>query len=387
MVSEDLNLRKFVAPEFIVGVGARKLAPRYMRNFGATKALIVTDPGVIKAGWTGDVVNGLIADNLDHVIFDRIKPNPRNTEVMEGAQVYWDNGCDVIIAVGGGSPMDCAKGIGIAVTNDCHVDSFEGVDQVHVPGPPLICIPTTSGTAADVSQFAIITNLSEYRKYAIISKTVVPDVSLIDPETNLTMDAHLTACTGMDSLVHAIEAFFSLANSSITDMHALNAMDLLLDALPKVMESPNDMNARNDVTMGCLHAGLAFSNASLGAVHAMAHSLGGLLDLPHGECNAILLRHVVEFNANDVPERVDLLGKKFGLQLSGLGTKEKTKSVLNAIDDLSKSVGIKDKLADKGVKYSDISDLAQNAMVDPCMITNPRTPNKRDIEVVYEEAL
>ncbi|WP_135080508.1 alcohol dehydrogenase-like regulatory protein ErcA [Terasakiella sp. SH-1] len=381
------ELRKFVAPEFIVGIGARKLAPRYVHNFAGTKALVVTDPGVIEAGWVGDVVNELIAENIDHIVFDQVTPNPRNTEVMAGAQVYQQHGCDVIIAIGGGSPMDCAKGIGIAVTNETHVDTFEGVDQVNIPGPPLICIPTTSGTAADVSQFSIITNMAEYRKYAIISKTVVPDVSLIDPETSLTMDAHLTACTGMDSLVHAIEAYFSRANSSMTDMHALQGMDFLLDALPKVMENPNDLEARSSVTMGCLHAGLAFSNASLGAVHAMAHSLGGLLDLPHGECNAILLRHVVEFNAREVPERLDIVGHKFGLQLDGMLTGQKTKRVLQAIEDLSSLVGIKDKLAAKGVKISDIPDLAENALIDPCMITNPRTPNRRDIECVYEEAL
>lgn len=386
-MKSTLELRKFVAPEFIMGAGARKLAARYMHNFATTKAMIVTDPGIIKAGWVADVIASLEAESLGHVLFDKVSPNPRNSEVMDGAQTFNDKNCDVIIAIGGGSPMDCAKAIGIAVTNGIHVDSFEGVDQVDIPGPPLICIPTTSGTAADVSQFSIITNLSEYRKYAIISKTVVPDVALIDPETALTMDPMLTACTGMDSLVHAIEAFFSLANSPITDMHAQSGMEKVLSALPKVMADPTNLEHRSEVTMGCLHAGLAFSNASLGAVHAMAHSLGGLLDLPHGECNAILLRHVIEFNANAVPERVELLGAKFGLDLRGMTEKQRVKAVLKAVDDFSSSVGIKGKLSERGVKNSDIIDLAKNALVDPCMLTNPRIPNQRDIECVYEEAL
>src|SRR5690349_14591294 len=223
----ELDLRKFVVPEFVFGVGARYLAGRYARNFGARKVLVVSDPGVIRAGWTAQVLDSLRDEDIPYIIFSEVTPNPRGSEVMTGVQVYQREGCNLIVAVGGGSPMDCAKGIGIASANRKDVFEFEGVDQVPLPGPPLICIPTTAGSSADVSQFAIITHLERKVKIAIISKMVVPDVALIDPMTTITLDAELTASTGMDALVHGIEAFVSNANSPMTDLHALEAIRLV----------------------------------------------------------------------------------------------------------------------------------------------------------------
>ena len=214
MNSQNVSmLRKFVAPEFIFGLEARRLAGRYAKNLGGQKILVVTDPGVIAAGWTKDVTESLEEANLAYTVFDGVTPNPRAEEIMAGAEIYQREGCNLIVAVGGGSPMDCAKGIGIVSTNKKHILEFEGVDLVPIPGPPLICIPTTGGTSADVSQFAIIANMREKVKIAIISKTVVPDVALIDPVTLTTMDSYLTACTGLDALTHAIEAFVSTAHS------------------------------------------------------------------------------------------------------------------------------------------------------------------------------
>ena len=275
-----LKLRKFVAPEFLFGPGALDLVSQYARNFGANKVLVVTDSGVISAGWAGKVMEALESAGIPGVIFSDVTPNPRSEEVMAGVEFYRDQECDVIVAVGGGSPMDCAKGIGIVNTNRKSILEFEGIDNVGKPGPPLICIPTTAGTSADVSQFAIINNLPKRVKMAIISKTVVPDVALIDPATTVTMDLYLTACTGLDALVHAIEAFVSSANSPVTDLHALEAIRIIPSTLLDVIAHPDDVELRAKMMLGSLEAGLAFSNASLGAVHAMAHSLGGVLDLP-----------------------------------------------------------------------------------------------------------
>jgi alcohol dehydrogenase len=386
-MSNLLNLRKFVAPESIFGAGARHMVAQYVKNLGGNRAFIVSDPGVVKAGWVAEVERDLQDSQIAYYLFTQVTPNPRDTEIEQGARAFIEHDCDVIVAVGGGSPMDCAKGIGVVVGNHREIGSFEGVDQVNLPGPPLICIPTTSGTAADLSQFAIVTSLDQRRKYAIISKTVVPDVALIDPETNTTKDSYLTACTGIDSLVHAIEAYVSSASSALTDTHALTAIELLNTGLPEALEKPYDVAVRAKVALGCMHAGLAFSNASLGAVHAMAHSLGGFLDLPHGECNAILLRHVMAFNAPIAAERFDQIGHKLGLDFRGMTEKQRSRAVLKAVEELTRRVGIIDKLGSKGVRSGDIPDLSNNAMVDPCMITNPRIPNKRDIETVYEEAL
>lgn len=228
---------------------------------------------------------------------------------MLGAEFYRSEGCNVIVAVGGGSPMDCAKGIGIVAAHGRSILEFEGVDRLRVPSPPLILIPTTAGTSADVSQFVIISNQDERMKFSVVSKAVVPDVSLIDPETTLTMDPFLSACTGIDALVHAIEAFVSTGHGPLTDPHALEAMRLIDGNLVQMIANPGDIALREKIMLGSMQAGLAFSNAILGAVHAMSHSLGGYLDLPHGLCNAALVEHVVAFNYSAAPERFKVIAE------------------------------------------------------------------------------
>jgi alcohol dehydrogenase len=381
------ELRKFVAPEVVFGAGARQLACNYARNFGAERVLLVTDPGVIAAGWADEIERSLERAGVAHSVFSGVTPNPRAEEIMAGAEHYRLHRCDVILALGGGSTIDCAKGIGIVSSNRRHILELEGVDQVSQPMPPVICIPTTGGTSADVSQFVIVTDLALRTKVAIISKSVVPDVSLVDPETLTTLDPFLTACTGMDALVHAVEAFVSNAHSPLTDLHALQAIRLIYPNLPACVRDPRNAELRNPVMLGSLEAGLAFSNASLGAVHAMAHSLGGSLDLPHGECNSMLLRHVAEFNFPSASERYAQIGEAMGLDLRGMGSSERRAAVVGAIERLRAELGIKSTLAARGVKSNDVRDLAEHALADPCLVTNPRRANRRDLEVIYEEAL
>lgn len=387
MQQQVQELRKFVAPEIIFGTGSRHLTGKYVKNFGVSKVILVTDPGVIAAGWVDHVKQSLEKEKIQYTIYSGVTPNPRATEVMEGAEIYKRENCSAIVAVGGGSPMDCAKGIGIVSTNQQHILRFEGVDMIANPVPPMVFVPTTSGTSADVSQFAIITNLDELIKIAIVSKTIVPDVALIDPETVLTMDPYLTACTGMDALVHAIEAFVSTASSPMTDLHALEAIRLVTTYLPQVMQNQEDLAWREKVMLGSMNAGLAFSNAILGAVHAMAHSLGGLLDLPHGECNAILLDHVIDFNFDFAQERYKKIADIFKIDSRGLTPKEIKKRLMNRIHQMKSDLGITRKLQQAGVKTPDIPILAKNAHKDACLLTNPREANPRDIEVIYESAL
>jgi alcohol dehydrogenase class IV len=320
------------------------------------------------------------------VVFQDVTPNPKDHEVAAGVRRYRENGCDIILAIGGGSPMDCAKGIGIAHANDMDVLDFEGVDEVPTPGPPLICIPTTAGTSADISQFAIVNDTARQVKIAIISKTVVPDVALIDPETTTTMPAELTAATGLDALVHAIEAYVSNASSPITDLNALAAIPLLAGNLVPVIENPRHMASRNNMMLGSLLAGLAFSNASLGLVHAMAHSLGGLLGLPHGMCNALLLDHVIDFNYLFAAERYDRVGLAMGVDMSG-NTEKRKDALLQAIVALRERAGIRTSIGALGVTRADIHQLAVNAFDDPCLATNPGKASVQDIEELYEKAL
>lgn len=378
------ELRKFVAPEFIYGPGALDLVGQYTKNLGIRKALVVTDNGVMEHGWTPRVLDALRAEGIAHVVFSDITRNPKDREVMAGADAYRRHGCEAIIAVGGGSPMDCAKGIGIVTSNGEHILQFEGVDRVPVPGPPLICIPTTAGTSADVSQFAIITDTLRRVKIAIVSKTMVPDVALIDPGTTVTMDPELTACTGMDALCHAFEAFVSNASSPVTDLHALEAVRLVSHHLPVAIGDPQDRSTRDKMMLGSLHAGLAFSNASLGAVHAMAHSLGGLLDAAHGESNALLLGPVVAYNFEAARERYTRIAKAMGLSFE---ESRALPALLDGLDRLLRETGITHRLGELGVRRSDIPTLAANALQDPCMVTNPRLPTQEDIEAIYGQAL
>ncbi|OPY30208.1 MAG: L-1,2-propanediol oxidoreductase [Methanocella sp. PtaU1.Bin125] len=369
------------------GAGAVSLAGRYARNLGAGKVLVVTDHKVRKLAVTDHVLGSLENAGVNYSLFYEVSPNPTAGEVMAGAAVYKAEGCNMIVAVGGGSPMDCAKGIGIVSANNRPVLDFAGVDNVPLPGPPLICVPTTAGTSADVSQFAIIRDPVEKRKVAIVSKTVVPDVALIDPLTTLTMDPQLTACTGMDALTHAIEAYVSNAHSPLTDLHAYEAIRLLRQSLPQVVARPGDQDIRARVMLGSLEAGLAFSNASLGAVHAMAHSLGGLLDLPHGACNAALLPLVVDYNFASDPERYSRIGIALGLDMAGKGLPERKAAIVNDLIRLQHDVSIRSGLSGMGVRRDDIPVLTARTMEDPCLVTNPRRPSSADIEVIFEHAL
>jgi len=383
----EFELRKFVAPEYVFGVGARNLVGRYARNLGGRKVLVVSDPGVVAAGWTGDVTASLEAEGLSFALFTDVSPNPRAEQVMAGAERYQAEKCNAIVAVGGGSPIDCAKGIGIVSSNKKHILLFKGVDQVQLPMPPLICVPTTGGTSADVSQFAIITDLVERIKIAIISKSVVPDLALIDPMTLTSMDPFLTACTGLDALTHGIEAFVSNASSPMTDLHALEAIRLLSKHLADSIRNPRDVELRVKIMEGSLLAGLAFSNAILGAAHAMAHSLGGEKDAPHGECNAILLDHVIEFNFPASPERFERIAEAMGIDLRGMTPSAKKNALLEKVREIKRAAGLDLVLNRIGVSRSDLPILSDKALRDPCMMTNPRRPNRRDIEVIYEESL
>ena len=382
-----IEMRKFVAPEFLFGAGSIDMIANYIRNLGVRKVMLVTDPGVINAGWAALVGTRIEKESVPHIVFSDVSPNPRDTEVMKGAELYEHEKCDMIIAVGGGSPMDCAKGIGIVSINRMHILDFEGVDRIPLPGPPLICVPTTAGTAADISQFSIILDTQRKVKIAIVSKSIVPDVALIDPVTTTTMSPRLAAETGMDALVHAIEAYVSNASSPFTDANALRAIRLITGSLPDAVASECDIRHMDRMMLGSTFAGLAFSNASLGLAHAMAHSLGGSLDLPHGECNALLLEHVVAYNFESVPSRYgDILGA-MGIDPAGMSGQAVKDALLGAIHELRVKVGIGHSLSTIGVTDDAIPALAATAAMDACAVTNPREPSVAAIEEIFRHAL
>ena len=380
------GMRKFVAPEFIFGVGSRRRVGFYARNMMARRVLIVSDEGVAQAGWLDAVRSDLDEAGISSVVFTALTPNPKDHEVMAGAQLYARERCDVLVALGGGSAIDCAKGIGIVHTNGKEIGEFEGIDRVEVPGPPLLCLPTTSGSSADISQFCIIVNSPARYKMAIISKTVVPDAALVDPETTTTLPPYLTACTGIDALTHAIEAYVSTASSPVVDVHALAAIRLVWNNVEAAVSSPGDLAARENMSLASLQAGLAFSNASLGAVHALAHAVGGFLDLPHGECNALLLEHVVRFNFPAAPERYRRIAAEIGIDARGMTDQECSRRIVDALAGLRVRVGIGGGLGERGVRAADVPELAVHALKDACIVTNPRRVALADAQTIYGDA-
>lgn len=381
------TLRKFVLPEIIFGEQAISLCEQYASNFGSTKPLIVTDDGVLATGLVDSIYSSLKSINIKPEIFSNIQQNPKDFQVAAGKDFYKAKNCDIIIGIGGGSPMDCAKAIGILVSGEKEkIEDYEGIDQVLIPAPPLLCIPTTAGTSADISQFAIINHSEQKYKFAIISKTLIPDVALVDPITTYTMDPYLTACTGIDALVHAIEAFVSLANSSLTDLHAIEAIRIISENLVDAVHEPRNAHARKMMMHASMQAGMAFSNASLGVVHAMAHSLGGYLDLPHGECNALLLNAAINANYPHASKKYRKIAEVLNVCESSMNDLDCKEALIAYISSLLNKVGIHGGLLQRGVKKEDLPTLVEHAIKDPCAVTNPMPVNYENTWSIYEQS-
>ena len=385
MILKPKELRKFVAPEILFGSGAIESVSFYVQNLGGGHVLLVSDPGVQEAGWLGKVEKNLEDAGISYTTYTDITPNPKDYEVKLGVETYIENNCSMIVAIGGGSPIDCAKGIGIIISNGGDITEYEGVDRITVPMPPLICIPTTAGASADVSQFAIITNSREKYKIAIVSKGIVPDISIIDPDTTVTMDGSLTAETGLDALTHSIEAFVSTGSSPLTDLYARQAIIDIVQNLPKAVFEPENPDARSAMMLGSLYAGLAFSNASLGLVHSMAHALGGYIGLPHGLCNALLLEHVVAYNFSASPERYRKIAKYVsGGNMDNESDGTVAQHLNEALRELRKELKIDDRLEDGIISKSALTNLVGIALNDACIVTNPRVPSEEDVLRIYE---
>ncbi len=383
----QLEMRKFVAPEFIFGIDSRFKAASYCKKLGARKIFLATDSQISKTFWFLDILASLQTIGVEYTLFSAISPNPRDFEVMAGSEIYKQEKCNLILAVGGGSVIDCAKGIGIVVTNFQHIRNFEGIDMLSSPIPPMVCVPSTAGASSDVSQFAIINNFENKYKMVLISKALVPDVSILDPIVLTTKDLYLTACSGMDVLSHAFEAYTSNAASEFNDLHALEAIRLIDNNLVLNLKNPNNLQLRAKMMLASLYAGLAFSNASLGCVHSMSHSLGGFLDLSHGECNAILLPHVVDFNFSAATDKYIKIAETLNLNPSGLNNNQIKQKLIDYLYNLKEAVNINTNLKIKGVSSDLIPTLASNAINDPCNATNPRPPKKKDLETIFTQAM
>lgn len=379
---------KFFIPSVnVLGQGAVDDAIGDIKTLGFKHALIVTDKPLVKIGLVGEVAEKLGQNGITSTIYDGVQPNPTVTNVEAGLALLKANKCDFVISLGGGSPHDCAKGIALVATNGGSIKDYEGLDQSAKPQLPLVAINTTAGTASEMTRFCIITDEARHIKMAIVDKHTTPLLSVNDPELMLKKPASLTAATGMDALTHAVEAYVSIAANPITDACAIKAMELIQANLVKAVENGQDINAREQMAYAQFLAGMAFNNASLGYVHAMAHQLGGFYDLPHGVCNALLLPHVQEYNAQVVPARLKDIAKAMGVDVSAMTDEQGASAAIAAIKKLSVAVKIPENLTLLGVKAEDIPTLADNALKDACGFTNPKQASHAEICQIFTNAL
>lgn len=371
----------------LMGAGAAQQVAEQAKLLGAKKVLIVTDAFLNQIGMAKEIGDIISASGIQVVIYPGAEPNPTDKNVQDGVDVFKKEKCNLIVSLGGGSAHDCAKGIGIVAGNGGKIHDYEGLDKSTKAMAPLIAINTTAGTASEMTRFCIITDSARHIKMAIVDWRCTPNVAINDPLLMMKMPPALTAATGMDALTHAVEAYVSTAATPITDSAALMAMKLITKYLRPAVANGNNFEAREQMAYAEFLAGMAFNNASLGYVHAMAHQLGGFYNLPHGVCNAILLPHVQRFNLNSNPQRFADIAEAMGENIQGLSIRDAADKALETIMKLSTDVGIPTGLTALGVKEEDFAVMAGNAMKDACMLTNPRTATLDNVIQIYKNAL
>lgn len=379
---------KFAMPSLsLMGSGALQAAGEEIKSMGFHKALIVTDEVLVQIGIAAKVQDVLTGAGVESVVYSGTKPNPTVTNVREGLAMLKEADCDMVVSLGGGSPHDCAKGIALVAANGGEIADYEGVNRSAKPQLPLVAINTTAGTASEMTMFCIITDEIRHIKMAIVDKHTTPAIAVNDPDLMMAMPKSLTAATGMDALTHAIEAYVSVDATPITDACALQAIGLIRDYLAAAVRDGSDAEARDRMAYAEFLAGMAFNNAGLGYVHAMAHQLGGFYNLPHGVCNAILLPHIERFNASAAAVRLRDVAKELGVDVEGLSAEQGAARAIEAIEALSAEVGIPKGLAELGVKEADFDTLASNAMKDACGATNPIQPTHSQVVELFRNAM
>lgn len=372
----------FMPVQNIIGPGALDEALQIVGKMGFRKALIVTDPGLSKIGVANTVSDKLAAQGIPATVFDGAQPNPTVSNVNAGLEALKTAQADLVVSLGGGSSHDCAKGIALVAANGGKIEDYEGVDKSAKPQLPLLAVNTTAGTASEMTRFTIITDETRHVKMAIVDKHVTPFLSVNDSGMMEGMPAALTAATGMDALTHAVESYVSTAATPLTDACAVKAIELIARYLPTAVSEPKNQEAREKMAYAQFLAGMAFNNASLGYVHAMAHQLGGFYDLPHGVCNALLLPHVEAFNMGAASGKLNEVGailQANNPQLAGLDP-------VAAIKKLADIVGIPKSLEELGVKREDFDVLAENALKDVCGLTNPVQPTLDEVIGIFQAA-
>ncbi|MQB78995.1 iron-containing alcohol dehydrogenase [Limosilactobacillus reuteri] len=372
----------FFGPGVIAKIGDRA------KMLNMHKPLIVTTEGLSKIdnGPVKQTVASLEKAGVDYAVFTGTEPNPKIRNVQAGKKMYQDENCDSIITVGGGSAHDCGKGIGIVLTNGDDISKLAGIETLKNPLPPLMAVNTTAGTGSELTRHAVITNEKTHLKFVVVSWRNIPLVSFNDPMLMLDIPKDITAATGCDAFVQAIEPYVSVDHNPITDSQCKEAIQLIQTALPEVVANGHNIEARTKMVEAEMLAGMAFNNANLGYVHAMAHQLGGQYDAPHGVCCALLLTTVEEYNLIACPERFAELAKVMGFDTTGLTLYEAAQKSIDGMREMCRLVGIPSSIKEIGAKPEDFEMMAKNALKDGNAFSNPRKGTVEDIVKLYQKA-
>ena len=370
------------------GAGSRSVLADELKKRAFNKVFIVTDNDLVKFGVASQVTSVLEKAEIPYYVFSDVKQNPTVEQVKDGCNQFKASGSDVIVAIGGGSSIDTAKAIGIISNNPEFGDvvSLEGVADTKNKSIPIIALPTTAGTAAEVTINYVITDEVNVKKMVCVDPNCIPVLSIVDAELMLSMPKGLTAATGMDALTHAIEGFITKGAWEMSDMFELKAIELITKYLPLAVENPSDVEARDGMALAQYIAGMGFSNVGLGLVHGMAHPLGAYYDIPHGVANALLLPIIMNFNASSCVDKYGEIAKAMGLKTDGKSKIEIAQSAVDAVKALAIKVGIPQKLSDLKVKSEDLEKLANSAFDDICTPGNPREVSVNDILELYKNA-
>ena len=370
------------------GAGSRKVIAEEVAKRGYKKALVVTDKDLVKFGVAAQVTDVLKAAGIPFEMFDEVKPNPTVKNVKNGIAAFKAAGADFIVAIGGGSSMDTSKAVGIIINNPefADVTSLEGVANTKKKSVPVIALPTTAGTAAEVTINYVITDEENVKKMVCVDPNDIPTLAIIDPGLMLSMSRGLTAATGMDALTHAIEGLITLGAWEMSDMFEIKAIEMIAKWLPKAVENPSDIEARDGMATAQYIAGMAFSNVGLGLVHGMAHPLGAYYDIPHGVANALLLPFVMEYNKEAAKAKYRTIAEAMGVDTSAMDDDQAAQAAVDAVKALAVKVRIPQHLSELGVPESGLPTLAQAAFNDVCTPGNPRKAVVEEILEVYKKA-
>ena len=370
------------------GAGSRSVLAAEIKKRGLKKIFVVTDKDLVKFGVVEKVTTFLDAAKIEYTIFSNVKQNPTVAQVKEGVLAFSTSGADAIVAIGGGSPIDTAKAIGIISNNPEFADvvSLEGVANTKNKSIPIIALPTTAGTAAEVTINYVITDEENVKKMVCVDPNVIPILSIVDAELMLSLPPSLTAATGMDALTHAIEGYITKGAWEMSDMFELKAIEMIAKYLPVVVKKPSDVVARDGMAVAQYIAGMGFSNVGLGLVHGMAHPLGAYYDIPHGVANALLLPIVMEYNTESAISKYADIARAMGIKVDHLSAQEAAQAAVKAVKDLAIEVGIPEKLQLLNVKEEDLERLSQSAFEDVCTPGNPREVQLSDILELYKKA-